>query len=503
MSYSKEKDSALDFSNNLKPCDPQVAKTFSEFYQSILKKHKENLSVQEREVQAHIQELFSDSNEIQKRELDGAMGKVHDVMAAISNSESTKDQVAFIKKLEEIVLLKFYSNKASELDSIDQFIESLLTLNYPNKLPSFEVVKSKRNILNYIGLSLESISEKFKGSTVSSKAVNNILRYLPESTIIVTDTNWNIRFVGTGGENYFTDDHTSMIGENLCSYIPGFSVISPMFSSFDEEYELAVNIKNSLDSNELSVCRLTFIPNKVESYSNGEQDEVEEVIFKLERINHSEPLNSLKKNNPLDLAIKNLEILLEDDESLTNSCSSVLNELKAKKKQKLDTKIAASAKQASEKNTLIDINSLVRKIANDMELVIGFSEITLILENHKLLPFYSDSNKVYGLLRQLITTLIGYRKIYSGVSEICLIFKDSETGTTIQVKDNGIGIPQSWVNYIFDLDFNPNAPSAITKNYNSGMHHVKQLIGELEGTITLVSKPNIGSSFKLELPPHK
>ncbi len=106
--------------------------------------------------------------------------------------------------LEEIVFVKLKNdNSSKEINEINSFIESLLQLNYDKKLPAFKISKQKRNIYNYIGLSLESISEKFRESTVSTKSVNTILKHATNTIFMVTDKNWNIRFINSQGGEVF------------------------------------------------------------------------------------------------------------------------------------------------------------------------------------------------------------------------------------------------------------------------------------------------------------
>jgi two-component system phosphate regulon sensor histidine kinase PhoR len=74
-------------------------------------------------------------------------------------------------------------------------------------------------------------------------------------------------------------------------------------------------------------------------------------------------------------------------------------------------------------------------------------------------------------------------------------------GWQLQVKDNGIGISDQNIPYIFDKFYRvPSGNIHDVKGYGLGLSYVKQLINNLKGTISVKSKLGIGTTFTIKFP---
>lgn len=72
---------------------------------------------------------------------------------------------------------------------------------------------------------------------------------------------------------------------------------------------------------------------------------------------------------------------------------------------------------------------------------------------------------------------------------------------TIFIKDNGKGIPEAYINRVFEKFFRvPSGNVHETKGYGLGLSYVKAIIDLHEGTIEVSSKPGTGTTFTIQLP---
>ena len=74
-------------------------------------------------------------------------------------------------------------------------------------------------------------------------------------------------------------------------------------------------------------------------------------------------------------------------------------------------------------------------------------------------------------------------------------------GWQLQVKDNGIGISDQNLPYIFDKFYRvPSGNIHNVKGYGLGLNYVRLLIDNLKGTISVKSKLGIGTTFTIKFP---
>ena len=74
-------------------------------------------------------------------------------------------------------------------------------------------------------------------------------------------------------------------------------------------------------------------------------------------------------------------------------------------------------------------------------------------------------------------------------------------GWQLKVKDNGIGISDQNLPYIFDKFYRvPSGNIHDVKGYGLGLSYVKLLVSNLKGTINVKSKPGTGTTFVIKFP---
>ena len=125
-------------------------------------------------------------------------------------------------------------------------------------------------------------------------------------------------------------------------------------------------------------------------------------------------------------------------------------------------------------------------------------KLNFILED-KNTEIESDKTIVQKILLNLISNSI---KFSSDNSKILISAKETEEDMIeLKVIDEGIGISKSNIAYIFDKFWQED--DSITRTYGGlgiGLALVKKLVTILGGRISVESKPNKGSIFKVILP---
>jgi two-component system phosphate regulon sensor histidine kinase PhoR len=86
-------------------------------------------------------------------------------------------------------------------------------------------------------------------------------------------------------------------------------------------------------------------------------------------------------------------------------------------------------------------------------------------------------------------------------ANLTIRLQEKKQDVTIAIEDQGIGIPTEDVPHIFDRFYTVNkAHSRRLGGAGLGLSIVKTIIEKHEGTITIVSQPNQGTTFTITLP---
>ncbi|TGD81421.1 sensor histidine kinase [Hymenobacter wooponensis] len=109
-----------------------------------------------------------------------------------------------------------------------------------------------------------------------------------------------------------------------------------------------------------------------------------------------------------------------------------------------------------------------------------------------------DRLHVSNVLNNLIDNAIKYSREQVTVA---IRGRRDETGWRLTVRDNGIGIPKSYQDAIFDRFFRvPTGNLHPVKGFGLGLYYVRQVVERHGGHIAVRSEPNHGSEFSLWLP---
>ncbi len=105
------------------------------------------------------------------------------------------------------------------------------------------------------------------------------------------------------------------------------------------------------------------------------------------------------------------------------------------------------------------------------------------------------------MFRQILTNVLANAFKFTEAGEVRLDVTTTETTVRFRVSDTGIGIPESEQERVFEPFFQVSRGN--TRSFGGvglGLSIVKHLIGILQGTLTLESRPREGTSITCELP---
>lgn len=142
---------------------------------------------------------------------------------------------------------------------------------------------------------------------------------------------------------------------------------------------------------------------------------------------------------------------------------------------------------------LVDLNEVIEDIRYSMSASIIQSQSKIVVE--KLPSIYGTHTLFTELFQNLISNAIKFRK-KDDQTIITIESNSDEYGCNIFVKDNGIGVSDEYSEKIFEI-FQRLHPRYEYEGSGIGLATCKVIMEKLEGEISLQSKPNQGSTFKL------
>lgn len=193
---------------------------------------------------------------------------------------------------------------------------------------------------------------------------------------------------------------------------------------------------------------------------------------------------------------------LNRDKSSIDKYSNMIGEethrLKRMVNSLLNTALVENGEYKLEKIEL-DIHSIIEEVIEMNRLRIYTNNVELKLElqadNNKI---FADKLHITNILNNLLDNAIKYSNEYP---HITIKTANYDAGIVISIADNGIGIESNQQKRIFDTFYRvPTGNVQNTRGYGIGLSYVKKLIDEHGGSISVESKKNKGTTFKVFLP---
>lgn len=193
---------------------------------------------------------------------------------------------------------------------------------------------------------------------------------------------------------------------------------------------------------------------------------------------------------------------LINDETRTQKYSSIIKEesirLQSMVDSLLDTAMLENGEYYLEKRE-IDIHSIIKQEVNRKILVQqdlkSNIKMKLIADNHML---FADQLHITNIFSNILDNAIKYSW---EKPQINISTEDVDNGIQILIADNGIGIGKNQQKKIFDTFYRvPTGNIQNTRGYGIGLSYVKKLVESHNGKISVKSKPDEGTTFKLFFP---
>ena len=105
-------------------------------------------------------------------------------------------------------------------------------------------------------------------------------------------------------------------------------------------------------------------------------------------------------------------------------------------------------------------------------------------------------NDATTLFQNLMNNAVKY-----GATWINIFFEDQKGKLSVYIQDNGYGMEESELPYIFDKFYRIQKDNVHdTKGLGIGLFLVKKIVDRYHGQLSVTSTPNVGTTFKIQLP---
>jgi signal transduction histidine kinase len=145
----------------------------------------------------------------------------------------------------------------------------------------------------------------------------------------------------------------------------------------------------------------------------------------------------------------------------------------------------------------IDFNQVAEELKDIYGIYAKTNKISFKITVNQPEPFRSDELVIRMILNNLITNAIKYQKKHFHDKSIGLDIAISHAMATMVISDNGIGIPESHFEEIFNLFSRVTSHRA---GSGIGLYNVKGALLKLGGNIEVSSVVDEGTAFKLTIP---
>ena len=146
----------------------------------------------------------------------------------------------------------------------------------------------------------------------------------------------------------------------------------------------------------------------------------------------------------------------------------------------------------------INVNKMIAYTLHLMQSTANKKNIALLKNINCKVEIMGDAHMIEFILRNLVSNAI---KFSNKGSVIMVKLRADEETFSISVKDQGIGMAETKINQLFNIDEKANAQKN-NDHTQAGLGLVlcNEFLQKMGGTINIVSKPNEGSLFTVTLP---
>lgn len=341
-----------------------------------------------------------------------------------------------------------------------------------------------------------------------SNAMNQSILTSMVNGVIAVDEGMNIMFINRAAQRMFHLDEEKLIGKNVSQALEDH----PIQALFPEDFNLYSNLKGELElEDSLNVY-------KVFSSVIKERDCEERhlgLLMSFVDITQMRQLENMRKDfvanvshelkTPLTSIQGFIETLKEgagDDKVIRDRFINIIEIEAGRLKQLIDDILVLSdIERSSHDHQLseIDLEEVVHEIAGLLNQIAVKKKIDFSYRIDKdLAPLKANRVWLKQLLINLIENGIKYTQEDGRVS---LSIQDHNQGVKIVVEDNGIGISEEHIDRLFERFYRVDkARSKKEGGTGLGLAIVKHIVLAMKGDIHVVSEPDQGTAFYIDLP---
>jgi len=289
---------------------------------------------------------------------------------------------------------------------------------------------------------------------------NDLMRLLLKEMSLEQVEKEPLKIIHNDKENYFDKQFLSI-------------EITPTGEEYKELVGHVIILKNITEFKELDAAKTRFIATVSHEFKT--------------------PISSMKMSLQL-LKNERIGVLNEEQNTLIDSIQDDAGRLLKITSELLNLTQIESGKIAMNKQSCL-VSEIVQDAVEANHSQAEQKRITLEVNLPKVLqPVEVDGEKTTWVLTNLIANAINYSHESSVVQ---ITVEQQEQGTTIKVKDEGMGIPPEYLNKVFDRYFR--VPGTHKEGTGLGLAISKEIMEAQQGTITVHSEYGVGSEFVLVL----
>jgi len=145
----------------------------------------------------------------------------------------------------------------------------------------------------------------------------------------------------------------------------------------------------------------------------------------------------------------------------------------------------------------IDMQELFNEILQDHQFFDRSEQVEQAVEIKGSGEFYSDRKRLKVILSNLLSNAIRFSDPYKHASRIVISVSIGEESASIQIWDNGVGIPEEMIQKVFDMFYRASEKS---KGSGLGLYIVKESVRKIGGELSLNSVSGEWTEFILTVP---
>jgi signal transduction histidine kinase len=163
--------------------------------------------------------------------------------------------------------------------------------------------------------------------------------------------------------------------------------------------------------------------------------------------------------------------------------------------QEIITNLLEFSRESVAEMEEVNLNDLLRKTLQLMQKYLQTNTVKVVISLGKVGTCLANQNALRQVFLNLITNAV--QAMPNGGELRLRTQRTANKQVLIEVSDTGVGIPERHLNNIFNPFFTTKEPGQGT---GLGLSVVHSVIKRYQGNITVRSKPDVGTTFLIELP---